>query len=69
MKKMPSRVNVDSINNSNQAGITDENGNQKWVRARPVPYYYNPIKSFIKRFGMAFDVFKGKADALYWDGQ
>jgi len=70
MKKMPARRYASQIKNSqDSAWVTDEDGNTKWVPARPLPYYYNPIKSFIKRFGMAFDVFRGKADALYWDGQ
>jgi len=40
------------------------NGRTAWVRARPLTF-----TRFSKRVKMAFDVFKGRADALYWPGQ
>lgn len=72
MKKMPQRFNASSLAkniNSNSSTINDGKGNVRWVPARPLPFYYNAIRSIVERLKMAKDVFKGKADALYWDGQ
>lgn len=35
--------------------------NNKWYLARPEPYY-----KWTMRFSLAWAVFTGKADALYW---
>jgi len=72
MKKMPQKFNAFNLAkniNINSSCVGDGKGSVKWVPARPLPYYYNPLKSIIERFKMARDVFMGKADAIYWDGQ
>ena len=43
--------------------VTTNIGNL-WVLARPEPY-----PDWRLRWKLAFDVFIGKADALYWNGQ
>ena len=40
------------------AGFTDGT----WAPARPLPYY----GGFLRRLRLAYDVFRGRADALYW---
>lgn len=72
MKKMPQpfqAISLDRIINQNISWVNTGDGYLRWVPARPVPFYYNPIISVAKRFKMAFDVFIGSADALYWDNQ
>ena len=44
----------------NQAGLPDG----RWVAARPIPYW-----GVRWRLRQAWDVLRGKADALYWHGQ
>lgn len=39
-------------------------GKKLWVPARPIGW-----SSIKKRLSMAWDVFRGRADALYWRGQ
>ncbi|MFA5600890.1 MAG: hypothetical protein WDA06_09890 [Phenylobacterium sp.] len=69
MKNMPRKIYVWDIDMSVQTTVKDNNGEVKWVPAKSVPYFDNPIKSFFKRLGLAWDVFAGKADALYWDNK
>lgn len=72
MKKMPQKFQASNLaRNINQSisCVNDGNGSIKWVPARPLPYYYNSLRSIVERLKMAKDVFRGKADALYWDGQ
>ena len=38
--------------------------NGKWVEARPITYHNRKT-----RFKLAWAVFTGKADALFWEGQ
>lgn len=45
------------------AGIQTEAG-AKWVPARPIG-----LDTLRHRLSLALDVFRGKADAVYWDGQ
>ena len=70
--KMPQRLDATNLSrniNETSSAVSDGRGSIKWVPARPLPYCYNFIKSVVERLKMARDVFKGKADALYWDNQ
>jgi hypothetical protein len=57
--RIPSRHTAASINQ--WSCQTELKG--KWVLARPEPFY-----DWKERFKLAFAVFTGKADALFWDG-
>lgn len=63
MSRYPNRFTVASLvqsANCNQAGI-----NGRWVPARPLGYC-----SLWSRFALAWQVFTGKADAVFWpEGQ
>jgi len=58
--RTPSIQHADSMKAYNsQAEI-----NGKWVLARPEPFH-----SWRERWKLAWAVFTGKADALFWHGQ
>jgi hypothetical protein len=68
---MPQRLKASSLAkniNENSSAVGDGKGNIRWVPTRPLPHYFGLIRNIIERLKMAKDVFKGKADALYWDG-
>ena len=54
--KVPNLINVETIKDDISVNIDD-----KWVRARPEPYY-----AWWRRFVLAYGVFIGKYDALFW---
>lgn len=60
MLRMPIKYTVSQI--KNEGILKLKNG--KWIPARPNGYY-----SFLLfyRIKVCFDVFTGKADALYWE--
>ncbi len=55
--RLPTRHTAEAIQcHSEQVEI-----NNKWYLARPEPYY-----KWTRRFSLAWAVFTGKADALFW---
>ncbi len=59
--RYPSRIHVDSLKEwTCQARLSDG----RWVAARPLGF-----ASLLERIALAWAVFAGKADALFWEGQ
>lgn len=63
--KMPSR-HLANEHFANSLLSTSARIGQYWVPARPEPFYYGFPRSIWERFRLAWAVFCGKADALFW---
>ena len=64
-RSYPNRINATQL--CTEWDLTKEiqfKGRKLWVPARPVGY-----PSWRSRIRLAWAVFTGKADALFWDGQ
>jgi hypothetical protein len=66
MKRGPkSIVAYDLLNDEGDVTTAiEQNGKEVWVPVRP--FTFTSLKQRVK---LAIDVFKGRADALYWPGQ
>jgi hypothetical protein len=62
--RQPSRFTAASIK---QWDVLTKARRGTWTPARPEPFYYGLFGSIANRFRLAFYVFTGKADALFWD--
>jgi len=51
--------------NNDQTTMVDQHGRELWIPARPINYQ---VRTLRERIIEAWDVFTGKADALYWGG-
>jgi hypothetical protein len=58
--RVPARHTADAIKNLD----VDTEINGRWYLARPLPYYH-----WKQRWTLAWAVFRGKADAVFWVGQ
>jgi hypothetical protein len=65
-KQYPCHINATQLatNWGISCEITNDKGEKVWVPARPEGF-----ASWRHRWRMAWSVFTGKADALFWDGQ
>jgi len=67
LNKAPSRWNTFALaqhfHTGPSAGIKTLNGEEYWVPARPLGLF-----SLRSRISLAWAVFTGKADALFWEG-
>ncbi len=65
-KQYPCHINATQLatNWGISREITNDKGEKVWVPARPLGYPF-----WLSRWRMAWAVFTGKADALFWDGQ
>lgn len=67
MKNAPQRVLAENLTGEYPAAVGEKTTKTlrqidgHWVKDRGTGFY-----GFVSRFKLALDVFKGKADALYW---